>query len=69
LGALAVFIVAIVSAWARGLDIDCGCFGKGNISSNYTWLLVRDLLMLASAVYVVRSSSPRMHADKKVLPQ
>ena len=24
-----VFIVAIAQAWARGLSIDCGCFGGG----------------------------------------
>ena len=24
-----VFIIAIASAWARGLSIDCGCFGGG----------------------------------------
>src|SRR3954466_14165062 len=26
---LAVFIAGIISAWARGLQIDCGCFSKG----------------------------------------
>jgi uncharacterized membrane protein YphA (DoxX/SURF4 family) len=26
---LVVFIVAVGSAWARGLQIDCGCFGHG----------------------------------------
>jgi uncharacterized membrane protein YphA (DoxX/SURF4 family) len=26
---LVVFMAAIVSAWARGLRIDCGCFGGG----------------------------------------
>src|SRR5581483_3850775 len=26
---LAVFVGAIISAWARGLTIDCGCFGGG----------------------------------------
>ena len=24
-----IFIAAIVQAWARGLSIDCGCFGGG----------------------------------------
>src|SRR5262245_45492374 len=24
-----VFIAGIISAWARGLSIDCGCFGGG----------------------------------------
>jgi uncharacterized membrane protein YphA (DoxX/SURF4 family) len=26
---LVIFIAGIVSAWARGLRIDCGCFSKG----------------------------------------
>jgi uncharacterized membrane protein YphA (DoxX/SURF4 family) len=26
---LAVFIAGVVQAWARGLSIDCGCFGGG----------------------------------------
>jgi uncharacterized membrane protein YphA (DoxX/SURF4 family) len=26
---LAVFLVGVGSAWARGLQIDCGCFGGG----------------------------------------
>ncbi|GIM95787.1 MauE/DoxX family redox-associated membrane protein [Paractinoplanes toevensis] len=26
---LVVFIVGIISAWARGLQIDCGCFSSG----------------------------------------
>ncbi|MGY1844827.1 MauE/DoxX family redox-associated membrane protein [Modestobacter sp. SYSU DS0875] len=26
---MAVFIAAIAAAWARGLQIDCGCFGGG----------------------------------------
>lgn len=28
-GLVAVFAVAVGSAWARGLDISCGCFGGG----------------------------------------
>ena len=29
---LVIFIAGIVSAWARGLAIDCGCFGTGGDS-------------------------------------
>ena len=28
-GLMVLFIAGIVSAWARGLTIDCGCFGGG----------------------------------------
>ena len=30
---MAVFTVAVGSAWARGLDFRCGCFGKASASS------------------------------------
>jgi len=46
-GLLVLFIAGIVSAWARGLQIDCGCFSSGGQlgagqSPQYTWDLVRD---------------------------
>lgn len=30
---MVAFIIGIASAWARGLSIDCGCFGDGGIIS------------------------------------
>ena len=40
-----VFAVAMISALARGLQVDCGCFGTGEPSAFKTWLsLGRDLL-------------------------
>lgn len=48
---LIVFIVAIASAWARGLDITCGCFGGSQDEpASYTWLIFRDLLILGAVV-------------------
>ncbi|MFC4945953.1 MauE/DoxX family redox-associated membrane protein [Pseudonocardia sp. GCM10023141] len=51
---MAGFVVGIASAWARGLQIDCGCFGSGGqlaagASPTYGWELIRDgaLLLLA----------------------
>lgn len=55
---LAAFVVGIASAWARGLRIDCGCFGSGGElaageSPGYGWDLLRDgALLLASALLV-----------------
>ena len=53
-GLLVLFIAGIVSAWARGLQIDCGCFSSGGQlgagqSPQYTWDIVRDagFLLLA----------------------
>lgn len=45
-GLLAVFLVAIVSAWHRGLDISCGCFGKTENETDYAEIITRDILLL-----------------------
>jgi hypothetical protein len=49
----AVFLIALSSAWVRGLDIRCGCFGKDEVSTNYPMLLTRDALLLAAALVLV----------------
>jgi|tagenome__1003787_1003787.scaffolds.fasta_scaffold20877557_1 uncharacterized membrane protein YphA (DoxX/SURF4 family) len=40
------FVIGISSAWARGLQIECGCFGGGgataNASDKYPWDIARD---------------------------
>jgi uncharacterized membrane protein YphA (DoxX/SURF4 family) len=48
-GMTTVFLGALLSAWARGLDISCGCFGKEsrNIQTNFPLLLAQDLALLA----------------------
>lgn len=47
------FIVALASAWARGLDISCGCFGKSEVAVNYPLLIARDLLIIGIVGSVV----------------
>ena len=54
---LLVFIGGIISAWARGLQIDCGCFGGGGYDENagpatYLTEIARDIGFLALAVFV-----------------
>jgi uncharacterized membrane protein YphA (DoxX/SURF4 family) len=52
---LLIFIFGIASAWARGLEIQCGCFGGGgtvkeSATPGYVRDILRDLgLLLASA--------------------
>jgi uncharacterized membrane protein YphA (DoxX/SURF4 family) len=51
---LVVFIAGIVSAWSRGLAIDCGCFGSGGElgagqTPTYGTEILRDLGFLALA--------------------
>jgi len=52
-GMTAIFLIALASAWHRGLDISCGCFGKDEVSTNYPTLLLRDGLLLAAALVLV----------------
>ena len=61
---LVVFIAGIVSAWSRGLAIDCGCFGSGGQLAagqgpTYGTEILRDLGFLALAgVLLWRPRSP-----------
>jgi uncharacterized membrane protein YphA (DoxX/SURF4 family) len=55
---LLVFVAGIASAWARGLAIDCGCFGTGGElaagqSPNYLPEILRDLGFLALAGFLL----------------
>jgi uncharacterized membrane protein YphA (DoxX/SURF4 family) len=51
------FIIGISSAWARGLQIDCGCFGGGGFdpdaASKYPWEIARDAALLLASVFLV----------------
>ena len=50
---LTVFAFVIGISLARGLEIDCGCFGATNCEDSITWFfLVRDTLFLAMGAYV-----------------
>ncbi|TDO38417.1 putative membrane protein YphA (DoxX/SURF4 family) [Paractinoplanes brasiliensis] len=51
---MVIFIAGIVSAWARGLQIDCGCFSKGGEltggrTTQYGLDILRDVGFLALA--------------------
>lgn len=51
------FIVGIASAWARGLEIDCGCFGGGGeeegASAAYPFDIARDVGFILAAAWVI----------------
>jgi putative oxidoreductase len=57
-----VFIAAITSAWMRGLDIRCGCFGAAS-TAPLAFDLVFDLVLGGMLVWLLhvesRSCSPR----------
>ena len=49
-GLTVVFIVATVSAQARGIDLECGCFGSATKNLSFTWHMVILVGMLAGLV-------------------
>jgi uncharacterized membrane protein YphA (DoxX/SURF4 family) len=55
---LIVFIAAVTSAWARGLQIDCGCFGGGGEvaagETAYGTEILRDAALLLIALALAR---------------
>jgi uncharacterized membrane protein YphA (DoxX/SURF4 family) len=58
----AVFIVAMAQAKARGLQIDCGCFGGAGAGTGISWWdIFRDTSLLAATVLLVwRPAGPLM---------
>jgi len=66
-----VFIVGVSSAWARGLNIDCGCFGGGGAvgSSGKAWRylseILRDLLFLGLASWSAVLPASRLALDRR----
>lgn len=62
------FIVGIASAWARGLTIDCGCFGGGgydpDAASKYPGEIARDVGLLALSCLTVWLGGGRFALDR-----
>jgi len=52
---LVVFIVLHASAWARGLDINCGCFNahESEKTPGYLWLILRNIGLLTACIFVL----------------
>jgi uncharacterized membrane protein YphA (DoxX/SURF4 family) len=66
------FIIGIASAWARGLEINCGCFGSSGVPANpqrqYAIDIARDLGLLALSVWLVIWPRTRLALDNLLFP-
>jgi uncharacterized membrane protein YphA (DoxX/SURF4 family) len=62
------FIIAIAQAWARGLSIDCGCFGGGGAvdpeDTKYLSEIIRDIGLLILGIYLYFYPKGRFSVDK-----
>ena len=68
---MVMFIIAVGQAWARGLPINCGCFGNGGITTDgkvhaltYFTEIARDLGLLILAIYAYRFPQGKFGLDK-----
>jgi uncharacterized membrane protein YphA (DoxX/SURF4 family) len=69
---MVVFVIGIASAWARGLSIDCGCFGKGGTiaaaQTQYPQEIARDVGLLACAAYLVVRPRTALSLERLLFP-
>jgi uncharacterized membrane protein YphA (DoxX/SURF4 family) len=63
-----IFIIGISQAWARGLSIDCGCFGGGGQvapgATNYLPEILRDTALALIAIYLFRYPQSKFGLDR-----
>ncbi|HJQ46961.1 MAG TPA: MauE/DoxX family redox-associated membrane protein [Amycolatopsis sp.] len=64
---LVVFIAGVAQSWARGLTIDCGCFGGGGQvakgQTQYPQEIARDVGFLVLAGWLIVRSRTRLALD------
>jgi putative oxidoreductase len=60
---LIVFITAMLTAMARGLTIDCGCFGKGH-ETPLGWLrIIEDVGLLFLGIHLISFPYPKFSVE------
>lgn len=66
------FVVGIASVWARGIAIDCGCFGGGGYDPHafekYPWEIARDSGLMVLALFVTWLRTTSLSLDSLLFP-
>ena len=66
------FIIGISAAWARGLEINCGCFGSHGVPANpqrqYAIDIARDIGLLIGSAWLVVWPRTRLALDNLLFP-
>lgn len=68
LGLCSLFAAALASAWWRGLDINCGCFGHRANSSALPLALIRAVALGLVAWFMLRALRPQRDQGRSPLP-
>ncbi len=70
-GLMVMFIIGIASVWARGMEIDCGCFGNGGAkpgaSADYPWEIARDVGLFLMAAWLFVFPKTKFSVDNLLL--
>jgi uncharacterized membrane protein YphA (DoxX/SURF4 family) len=66
------FIIGIAAAWARGLEINCGCFGSQGVPANpqrqYAIDIARDIGLLIGSAWLAVWPRTRLALDNLLFP-
>ena len=67
---MVAFIIGIASAWARGLSIDCGCFGGGGLvdpsETRYGFDIARDIGLALCGAWLVWRPRTALSLDTRL---
>ena len=65
------FVIGIASVWARGIEIDCGCFGGGGAKEGamdeYPVKIAQDLGLMFASAWLVWRPRTRLALDNVLL--
>ena len=63
-----LFVAAMVQAKARGLQIDCGCFGGGGAGEGVSWWdIVRDIPIVLCGLFLAARPNGPLQLDNRFL--
>jgi uncharacterized membrane protein YphA (DoxX/SURF4 family) len=66
------FIIGIAAAWARGLEINCGCFGSHGVPANpqrqYAVDIARDIGLVICCAWLIVWPRTRLALDNLLFP-
>ena len=62
---MVAFLIAQIQAWARGLQLDCGCFGALAHQSVGFWSIARDMALGIPGLVVAIWPSRRYSLDRR----
>jgi uncharacterized membrane protein YphA (DoxX/SURF4 family) len=64
---IGIFIAAQAQAWARGLVINCGCFGTADLQRVGAGTILRDVALAVPSLILVVWPARHLSVDKTVL--